>query len=451
MFAISIMLCIAAAVFLFLGRAVALLPLEFGVKGDTIVFASVLGVIGAIIAIRQPGNAIGWIFCGLGIVSGTMAFSAAYARWAVIGEAGRPVAGLYAAWLQEWLWILLAIGLGAVALIFPDGRFLSGRWRVATWIAVAAASLATVANALVPHLSIYVGHDNPVGIGGEGMQRLALASVSVGALPVLLLGMASVVVRFRRSDGEERLQLKWLMLAIIALAAMLTFYATESLVAGTGGRSLAEEDWLEYLAILAFLSIPVSIAFGVLKYRLYDIDVVISKTVVYGAMAVFVTIVYVAIVVGVGTAVGTTGDAALSAVAAAIVALAFQPVRRRAQRLANRLVYGERATPYEVLADLGDRLSGEYAVENVVTRVASTLAGGVGAERVTVWLEVGQELRPVGAWPSGTGAPALRLDGDAIPDTADGLRVFPVHHQGELLGAMGVARPADPCLRPTRS
>jgi hypothetical protein len=116
-------------------------------------------------------------------------------------------------------------------------------------------------------------------------------------------------------------------------------------------------NWAEYVAIASFLSVPVAIAFGVLKYRLYDIDIVINRAVVYGAIAVFITVVYVAVVVGIGAAVGRTGDTALSALAAAVVALAFQPVRRAAQRLGNRVVYGKRATPYEVLADLGARFA----------------------------------------------------------------------------------------------
>jgi signal transduction histidine kinase len=376
-----------------------------------------------------------------------VAFSSAYARWALIAEGGRPLGGLFAASLQEWVWIPLVLGLGMIAAIFPDGRFLSRGWRAALWIAAGLPIVPMITNALIPHLTSYRGYDNPLGVVGSTMQDLAPASI-IAILPVILLGMASAIVRFRRSRGEERLQLKWLMLSAVALASLITLYGVTTLIS-PGEGSIVDHDWVEYLAVLAFLSIPVAIAFGVLRYRLYDIDVVVNKAVVYGAMAVFITVVYVAVVVGVGAAVGTTGDAALSAVAAAVVALAFQPVRRQMQRLANRIVYGERATPYEVLADLGERLAGEYSVEDVVVRVASTLATGVAAERVVVWLQVGRELRPAGAWPIDARAARIPLSDGEVPTELDGLQAFPVFHQGEPLGAIGVGKPAADPITPS--
>ena len=447
MFTVSVLLALGGAVFLVLGRSVPVLPNEFGVKGDSIALALLMGGVGLIIAVRLPRNAIGWIFCGLGIVSGIVAFSSAYARWALIAEGGRPPGGLFAASLQEWVWMPLVLGLGMIAAIFPDGRFLSRGWRAALWIAAGLSIVPMITNALIPHLTIYRGYDNPMGAGGSTMQDLAPASI-IAVVPVILLGMASAIVRFRRSRGEERLQLKWLMLSVVALASLISFYGVTTLIS-PGEGSIIDHDWVEYLAVLAFLSMPVAIAFGVLRYRLYDIDVVVNKAVVYGAMAVFITVVYVAVVVGVGAAVGTTGDAALSAVAAAVVALAFQPVRRQMQRLANRIVYGERATPYEVLADLGERLAAEYDVEDVVVRVASTLATGVAAERVVVWLQVGRELRPAGAWPIDARAARIPLSDGEVPTELDGLRAFPVFHQGEPLGAIGVGKPAADPITPS--
>jgi signal transduction histidine kinase len=129
--------------------------------------------------------------------------------------------------------------------------------------------------------------------------------------------------------------------------------------------------------------------------------------------------------------------------AAAIVALAFQPVRRRAQRLANRVVYGERATPYEVLTNLGARLAGEYAPEDVLDRIASAVAGGTGADRVVVWLSAGAELRTAAVWPYGADATAIAPPVAEGESPEDGMRSFPVRHQGELLGAIGVHKPAS--------
>lgn len=443
-FVLAVGLSAGAAVFLVRAWSIPTLPNEFGPKGYAIVFALVIGGVGTVVAVRQPSNPIGWIFCGLGVAWGIVAFSVEYARWALVLRSGRPPGGLAAAWLLEWLWIPLIGGLGVVAAIFPDGRPLSPRWGRAIKISTLAAAVPTVLLALIPRLTIFAGQDNPLGVGGNAIVNVAETS-QVLLLPLMVLAAVGLVVRFRRSRGEERQQLKWLALSMIVLAVMITYYGV---VVVALRASPGPENLDEYLAVLSFLAIPVSIAIGVLKYRLYDIDIVINKAVVYGGLAAFITIVYVAVVVGIGAAVGATSSAVLSATAAAIVALAFQPVRRRAQRLANRIVYGERATPYQVLADLGKRLAGEYAVDDVLHRVAATVAGGVGADHVVVWLHVGSELRPAGVWPAGAYAPTVLLHGDLVPKEPEGMRAFPVRHQGETLGAIGVRKPSSDPVTP---
>ena len=373
-----------------------------------------------------------------------MAVGVEYARWALIAEAGRPPAGLYAAWAEEWLWIPVVAGLAVVAAIFPDGQFLSRRWRIAVIVSMVLAVVPIAMSALIPRFTIYQGFENPFGVGGPWMLEFAEASIGL-MMPLFFLGSASAIVRFRRARGEERQQLKWLASSMSLVALLLLFYGV---IAATAGANPENLDWAEYLMIAGFVSVPISIAFGVLKYRLYDIDVVINKAVVYGAIAVFITTIYVAIVVGIGAVVGASGDTLLSAGAAAVVALAFQPIRRRAQRFANRVVYGERATPYEVLADLGARLAGEYATDDVLDRVASTLAGGVGADRVIVWLYRDRELRPAAIWPSDVPAAGTRLVEEAVPQEIDGMRAFPVRHQGEIFGAIGVRTPTSDQLTP---
>ena len=131
--------------------------------------------------------------------------------------------------------------------------------------------------------------------------------------------------------------------------------------------------------IAGFFLVPIATAVAILKYRLYELDVVVNKAVLFGTLAAFATVVYVAIVVGVGALVGSAGNAVLSAAAAAVVALAFQPARARARRLADHIVYGKRATPYEVLAEFSDRVGGSYAVEEVLTQMALVLGEGTGA------------------------------------------------------------------------
>ena len=434
-------LTIVGLTFLILAWDVPTLPTEFGPKGFTIPFTLTLGGVGALLALKRPENPIGWILSVLGVISAILGIATEYARWALIVRGGAPGGGPTAAWLVEWGWIPLVGGLAMIAAIFPDGRFLSRRWRNAVVVAIVLAAIPMVLTALIPGLTVYDGVANPVGIGGRGMLDLAEASTSL-LMPLFVIATLSAIVRFRRVRGDERQQLKWLVFAMLVVAAMLALYSVIAIVIGTDDPEAF--DWAEYLMIFGFVSVPISIGFGVLKYRLYDIDLVINKAVVYGAIAVFITLVYVGVVVGIGALVGRSGATFPSAVAAAVVAIAFQPVRRRAQGIANRVVYGERATPYEVLAQLGDRLAGEYASDDVLDRVASTLAGGIGAERVVVWLHVGTELRPAAAWPAGT-APGAAVGGvvDEVPAEIAGMRAFPARHQGELLGAIAVDKPAS--------
>ena len=444
----TLALCLGTVVFLGLAWNIPKLGSEFGFKGYAIAFALVLGGLGLLLADRRPPNPIGWIFCALGLIAGTMALTTEYARWTLIHEGGRPPGGLYAAWLQEWVWIPLIVGLGVVGWIFPEGRFLSRRWRTAMIVGCALAAVPTVLNALLPRLTIFAGFDNPVGLDEPWIPGAANASAGL-VLPVLFGGAAAATVRFRSRRGDERQQIKWLLLAVMAVALALAYYGIIlGIILATGTDPTHGAVWPEYLAIASFLAVPISVAFGVLKYRLYDIDVVINKAVVYAMLAVFITGVYLTVVVAAGSLTGYASNPVVSGIAAAIVALAFQPVRRGTQRLANRLVYGERATPYEVLAQLGDRLAGEYAADDVLHRVAAALAGGIGADQVVVWLNSGGELRPAAVWPGGARAAPNVASAATLTATEDGMRSFPVRHQGEMLGAISVHKPPSDPLTP---
>jgi signal transduction histidine kinase len=202
------------------------------------------------------------------------------------------------------------------------------------------------------------------------------------------------------------------------------------------------------LSNLAFLCLWVAIGVAVLKYRLYEIDVVISKAVLYGSLAVFITAVYAGLVVGVGTLAGGRDSPLLAALAAAVVAVAFQPARQRAGRLANRVVYGRRATPYQVLSDFARRIGGAYSHEDVLPQMAQTVAAGTGAEQVVVWLRVDDQLRPDASSDGSSRAGPLPVEGHQLPQLPDSDTSVPVLHQGELLGAISVKMPKDEPLRP---
>ena len=264
-----------------------------------------------------------------------------------------------------------------------------------------------------------------------GIGLLCLLAGGVGA-------MVSLIRRYRRAGGDERHQIKWFLSAACLLPLPFVFHDI----------NLAISNLLFPIVVPAA---PIAIAIAILKYRLYDIDVVINRTLVYGALAVFITAVYVAIVVGIGALIGSGGkpNLALSIIATAIVAVAFQPVRERLQKVANRLVYGKRATPYEVLSQFSERVAESYAADDVLPRMARVLADGTGAARADVWLRAGDMIRQSASWPENSDptAPARITDG-GLPSIPGADRTVEVRHRGELLGALTVTKRPGESLTP---
>jgi signal transduction histidine kinase len=250
------------------------------------------------------------------------------------------------------------------------------------------------------------------------------------------------------------MQLKWLTTAAAGVAVAYAAAILVSLQVEWG--SPTTPTWIaavQNAAVVTFILIPIAIGIAILKYRLYDIDVVINKTVVYGALAGFITLVYVGIVVGIGTVIGQ-GDRpnlGLSILATAVVAVAFQPVRERVQRFANRLVYGKRATPYEVLSHFASRMAGTYATDDLMPQMARVLAEGTGAATAKVWLRVARELRVTSVWPEvdGAGFERIELPGGELPPIFNADLAIPVRDRGELLGALSITKGRGEPVTPT--
>ena len=275
-----------------------------------------------------------------------------------------------------WLCLLAKVML----LVFPDGRPLSPRWRLVVWTSVAA-----IATVLLSFAAGMWGLPGKVILGGTQPAALYQAAFEMGVLAAgvcMVGGLFPLVLRYRRGTVDQRQQLKWVIAGAFLLASVsvlgFDFVALPAIV--------KEPPMAVGAAVF-----PTTIAIAIHRYRLYDIPLVISRTLVYGALAAFITAVYVGIVVGVGTLVGSGGrpNLALSIVATAVVAVAFQPVRERLQKIANRLVYGKRATPYEVLSQFSERVAESYAASDVLPRMARVLAEGTGAARADVWLRSG--------------------------------------------------------------
>src|SRR5438270_2180926 len=377
-------------------------------------YALAFVIVGALIVARRPGNLVGWVACGIGLLSEVYSFGLGYQTFGTYVDGNLPALG-FVRWLEQWEWSLpVVLVLFFLPLLFPTGKPVTPAW----WFLA------------------------PVVIVGF---LLAFANFSVGQLIGLagsLMANISLVIRFRRAGADERMQICWFAVAVLVLAIV----AVAGVIVGSAvyhNKTVVFNPYFDVLIPLAFTALAISIGIAVLKYHLYDIDVFLRQALVYGALVVLISIVYFLTVVSVGSRLGVPKNDPAGAVAiGAIVALLFQPVRRRLQRLANRLVYGKRATPYEILSRFSRQMGDMVATNDLPRRMAQVLAEGTGADRATVWLRVGNELRQAASWPEGVSDEALPLplpDGEppAIPGAAESV---PVRYQGELLGALAVAK-----------
>ena len=419
------------------------------------------GLLGGVIARRRPENPIGWLFLFMGVVGGLGGTASQYARYAAITHPGALPGAPWALWLYSWS-PALVYPAGAAALtilLIPDGRLPSRRWRPVAVAAVCITATIIVLAALVPGPNSGPDGrptlDNPAGLAVlAAVGNTPLLGVPwLAGIALLLAAAAAPIVRMRRAQGEEREQLKWIAYAIVVTVII------NGLV--TAGYFLFPQSpvlhgaTLNYAAIVLGFGVAVPAATGVaiLKYHLYDIDIIISRTLVYGSLAVLITGVYVGIAVGIGELVGSGGkpNLGLSILATAIVAVGFQPARERLQRVANRLVYGNRATPYQVLSEFSSQVAGSYAVDEVLSRMARVLQEGTGAEAAVVWLRSGAALHAAARWPHNADPEtptSVAYEGAVMPALPGATRTVEVLHHGELLGALGVTMRRGESLTP---
>ena len=414
-----------------------------------IVAFGMFGVVGALIVSREPGNRIGGL-----LLYGSGATAASFAAGEIITYIVHPgitegvlvgILGLVsdAGWVVGLIPVLLFL-----PMLFPDGHLPSRRW----WplAALCGALIAFLLLAIVFATPLFAGSsgpprvENPLYISAIDQFEIPDAVISIGLLVVLVGSVASLMVRFRRSKGDERQQIKWVALALILL--VFSFVLTEVFLQLGVDSSFVEST----VSGLAFLALPVSIGIAVLRYHLYELDVVVKKTLVAGAFALLVIAVYGAVVWLFGvTASGRESPGALFVIAL-LLGLAFRPVARFARRIADRIVYGRRATPYEVLTEFTERMGESYATEDVITRMAEILGQATGAGSARVWLRVGSHLRPAASWPSDDEpAEVVEVSGDALPAIA-GETAVEVRDRGELLGALSVTMPPSDPMNPSK-
>ena len=415
--------------------------------------------VGALIVSRYPGNLVGWLFLvgQLGHAIGLAAF--AFRALVQQGIVDAPLLGQLAGYLVNVFGTVFTVSV--MSLIFmtaPDGRLLSPRWRVAAGVPIAAQLLwwgGTAARP--PHSYMASAAESETLRETFTVDFLTLAGFFLMLLSISL-GAVALALRMRRSTGQQRLQLRWISTGAAVLTLTFTLFAISDLLPITTYWVLPEAT------ALAYIFFSVSVAVAIFRYRLYDIDMILSRAIVLGVLAIFVTVGYIVVVVAIGsvlTAIGTPGSTLYwpSLVATALVAVAFQPIRAHVLRLADQLVYGSRAAPYEALASLSRRLADSPSPDALPARVAEATGRAVGAARTKVWLGEpgGSSSVRAATWsvngpvdaaePTVPTRPDLHTPPAQSPPVAGAPLVLPVLDAGEQVGGIEVTMPAGRALR----
>ena len=342
----------------------------------------VLPVVGALVASRQPGNAIGWLFCGAGLLLALAGATYSYAAYALMVRPELP-GGLAAAWLTSWVFLPAVFGVPPLLfLLFPDGRPLTRRWRAAIVLTVTGLTCQAVGAALAPGVledSPVAGTENPVGVTGPLVATGELAGWTLGLLGVAL-GAWSLVLRYRRARGEERLQLRWVAFSAIVfvLACLVSAVLFQTRFAAVG----------QLLVVVGFFTIPAAAGIAILRHRLYDIDVVINRTLVYGGLTATLAGVYLGSVLVLQLVLSPLTDQSDLAVATSTLGVAalFRPARARIQAGVDRRFYRRRYDAARTLESFGTRLRHELDLEAVGADLRAAVRETVQPAHVSLWL-----------------------------------------------------------------
>lgn len=389
---------------------------------------------------RDPGNRVVWVYALVSVLAGVYVTAEAAAVAGLRAE-GLPITGEAIDALRPTdlnFVVAAAVMIGAIVIspgifwllslgivMFPDGRLPSRRWRWVVWLAVASGLVTGVILGWLEQPASDVTYGSV-----ESDYDTWISAPLIGLVAATVFSFVGLLVRFRRSIGVERQQIRWVLfgtsLVVPALAAAV-------ILSGTG-----KELGLSILVLAALLVYMGCFWVALTRYRLYDIDIVISRSIVFGVLAAFITAVYALVVVGIGSWIGAgTSSLALSIAATAIVAVVFEPVRERIQRIANKIVYGAKATPYQVLADLTARLASAESTEGLLERMVQRLAEGTGASKAVVRL-TGEEGGPTAVWPP-----------DAADSPDDGAFTVPITASDVELGSVSIVKARGESLTPT--
>ena len=356
-------------------------------------------LVGALIASRRPGNPIGWILLADGLLWVLLGLLDYYSVYGVAQPGSVPFPAVMAG-LSLWLWVptvgLLAIYL---VLLFPDGRLPSRRWRPLTWLSGAIIVLASVGSGLSPGpIAELGGTRNPFGLEGQPWVAYAANALLVPFLGCILASVVGLILRYRRSGGEKRQQIKWIALA----ASVVGLGFVGAMVSGLVASAFAPQAWegaadstplwfdfLFYGVLLSFGGVPVAVGVAVLRFRLYDIDVLINRVLVYGSLTATLALVYVGGVVGLQAAFRVlTGQGSSLAVVAStlLIAALFNPLRRRVQGFVDRRFYRRKYDAAKTLEAFSVRLREETRLDALSDDLVGVVTRTVQPAHASLWL-----------------------------------------------------------------
>ncbi len=395
---VSLVLCVAA-IGLYLGTRSLHPPSSWGTGGDSAVLIFVVPyltfpLVGALIASNRPKNPIGWICLAVGIFWMLANLSSSYGMYGLrVASPGSVPFPAAIGSVGEWMWAP-AVGLGiCLILLFPDGRLPSRRWRPLAWLSGAAIFLVSAGFALSPGpMEGLLGIRNPFGLEEYPWIADAAQGVILLLFLCILASAASLVLRFLRSGGEEREQIKWLAFAasILGLVGFSSFVIPGIIVPdATGGANRLWENLLEDAVTLSFAGVPVAVGVAVLKYRLYDIEVVINRTLVYGTLtATLVALYFGGIVVLQRVFVFLTGQKSTLAVVAStlLIAALFTPLRRRIQSFIDRRFYRSKYDARKTLEAFSAKLRDETDLDALSNDLVGVVRETMQPAHVSLWL-----------------------------------------------------------------
>jgi len=365
-------------------------------QGSGLVTVSFLAfaTMGALIVSRRPRNTVGWIFCAIGLGTAATSFTAGYVRYALAAHTDAQLATGVVDTLGNTLWPL-NLGMGSLLLfLFPDGRLPSHRWRTVFWLDVACIGTMVLANAAHPGALEANGRVvNPLGIAGaEPLLNTVVNGAQTAYLVMVLVAIVSVIVRYHRAAGAERQQIKWFAYgaALIALIFTVTLVLADALTPSNQDPSNSLISTVGFS--LGFLMLPLGAGVGVLRYRLYDIDLIINRTLVYGTLTATLAAIYFAGVVGaqalanVVTGQPSQPSPVVVVLTTLLIAALFTPLRQRIQASIDQRFYRRKYDAAKTLARFGARLRTETDLGDLRAHMLGVVHETMQPAQVSLWL-----------------------------------------------------------------